>query len=248
MYAELPSGFEFTRVYNVKDTNICFGLVRSQSYPDGLFHVNFSTGFSNGMFNLVAPKNEIETSELSSRLGMDESVRKLLLEICPRSIKGIVIENPKERIACILQKPIGGITGSDGMIRSIEHIYVMPEELQDDNCNIQIKPFVYQSDFLTYPAEVVNICVEFLSNVLYQLKQINDKKLENLVESYNLITQYVESIGGEIEKINNNLFEQFKETKVDDLVYNDYKLIKLQSFLSSIASRLKIALKDFTEN
>lgn len=248
MYAELPSGFEFTKVYNVKDTNICFGLVRSQTYADGLFHVNFTSEFIDGMFNIIPPKSETETSELSSRLGMDESVRKLLLEICPKSIKGIIIENPKERILCILQKPIGGVTGSDGMIRSIEHIYMLPEELQNENGHIQIKPFVYQTDFLTYPVDVVNICVEFVSNVLYQLKQINDKKLENLIDSYSLVRQYVESIGDEIEKINNDLFEQFKDTQVDDLVYNDYKLIKLQSFLSSIAARLKITLKDFTES
>lgn len=226
-----------TRVYSIPKYQVFFGfLTYEENELDTLaIHLQQSPGESS--IELIVPENSSEAMKLSGGLGVDESMRKFLMEMTTPAIKGIVIQNHIRGIMCIIQKPISGISGKDGMTRTVEHVYSTPNP--DKSRGLTLTPMFYVEDLNHAPQFVYDTATEYLSTVMVHIKSVNDKLLDNLYTTYSQIQEYTGKLGERLEKINEEYYNQLKSGDMRGVLSNEESMGRLGSFMTLLAERLK---------
>jgi hypothetical protein len=186
---------------------------------------------------LSAPESQDSSEVMTNLLGMDESMRKLIAEITPKGIKAIAIMNPSTGVFIILQRPPGGASGKDGLIRTVEYVYsyTAPETL---GRNLVILPVVYEEDFELYPKEVTEVVNEFNNILLKEIQIINNKRFNQLFETYESVRTKLENMGSNLENMNRSFFDDLKDSSVDGIATSELPLLKMLTTLQTIESEL----------
>jgi hypothetical protein len=230
----LPEGFDIYSGYKISDTGVVLGKISGFDISFLVYGDEGTFSSSDVIHQMVFPaSDEEEISILSSQLGVDESVRKLLVEISPKGIYGIAIINERRGILAVLRNSMGGVSGGPGVIRTIEYIYKFPSDNVKDEKQIHVLPLFVQPNFETSPQLVVAKTREFNTLLLKEMKNINDKRFEKLFSSYETLRENLETVGSFLEKINRDFYEQLMESKPEGVMFSEYPLIRLQNLLDN---------------
>lgn len=235
---KLPENFYVSTGFVLGDSGVAINRIR---IGDELVFGVYSKVYNPEIKNMqVFPSRDVnEGSVLSHKLGMDESVRKLISEIMPRSVKGIAVVNNLRGIVVVITRPPGGITGKDGIIRTVEYVYKFsPEEIPKDmigkeTSNLSIFPLVYEEDVGMYPEDVASTVFEFSNLMRGEIEKINNKRLANLEALFNKVGDALDSIRDDIEWFDNQFREQIDRSCLDGLVFSEYPLLKIQTSLET---------------
>lgn len=232
----LPEGFETLSGFSVGNTGIHFNKV---TLMGKLSFLIYSKTAPEDVKNLILniPDSQEESEVLSSLLGMDESMRKLIVEATPKGIKAIVVINPTSGVMVVIQRPPGGSSGKDGIIRTIEYVYSYSAQIGTER-NIMILPVVYEEDFELYPKEVVEVINEFNNLLLKEIQIINNKRFNQLFETYESVREKLENLGSRIESMNQTFFENLKQSNMDGISTSELPLLKVLSTLQTIEREL----------
>lgn len=187
---------------------------------------------------ITPSENSEESNYLSSMLGVDESIRKLILEIMPKSIKGVIISNEHRGVLIVISKPVGGISGRDGVIRSVEYVYKMDKNPTSSR-KLVIIPMVFEEDYEQYPEAVVDVVREFSNMIMKEIQIINNKRFDNIFSVYEEVRDSLESLGSYVEDMNRKIVNQFAMNNIDGLLSNEYPLLRIQTILESVKSTLE---------
>lgn len=238
----LPEGFEVLPGYRLEDTDVVLGKV-SGFGSTFLLYGKVSSFEQHEVVNENAfkPSSEDETNILSSQLGVDESIRKLLVELAPKGIKGIVIINKNRGIMTIIQRPPGGSSGGAGVIRTMEFVYKLGPEPNNDEKEMLVLPMMFLEDYDMYPKEVFELVREFNNLLLKELQIINNKRFDNLFASYNSLRERLENIGAYIERVNKEFYDQLLEARTEGILFSEYPILKIQNILTSANNILATA-------
>lgn len=232
----LPEGFETLSGFSVGNTGIHFNKINLMG---NLSFLIYSKTAPEDVKNLILniPESQEESDVLSSLLGMDESMRKLIVEASPKGIKAIVVINPMSGVMVVIQRPSGGSSGRDGVIRTIEYVYSYSSQTGTEK-SIMILPVVYEEDFELYPQEVIEVINEFNNLILKEIQIINNKRFNQLFEAYESVREKLQSMGSIIENMNQSFFENLKQSNFDGIATSELPLLKMLSTLQTIDREL----------
>jgi uncharacterized protein YdcH (DUF465 family) len=232
----LPDGFETLPGFSIENSAIHFNKINGMDRISFLIYSKTEPVDVKNV-TLSFPDSHEGSEVMTKLLGMDESMRKLIAEITPKGIKAVAIMNPTTGVFIILQRPPGGSTGNDGLIRTIEYVYsyIAPDSLSG---KLVIIPVVYEEDFDLYPREVVEAVNEFNNLLLKEIKIINNKRFKQLFETYESVRNKLEIMGSNIETMNRSFFDDLKESNVDGIATSELPLLKMLSTLQAVAYEL----------
>lgn len=239
MVNPLPPGLKTNRVYSIPNYAVIFEFISYESSDLDTLVIHRQGGPSASVVSveLKVPETDSAAIFLSTKLGVDESIRKYLIESSNPGIKGVVVENHVDGILCILQKAISGISGKDGMIRTVEHLYSIPTS--DPARGITITPLYYQDDLDQDPQLIYDISVDYMTSVMTNIKSINDKVLERLFEQYEDVRMITELLGTRLENINDKYYNQLKVGNMWGVLSNEDYMGKLGSSLELLVNVIK---------
>jgi hypothetical protein len=228
----LPEGFDTFPGYKISDTGVILGRISGFDISFLLYGDETTFSLSDISHQRITPPvDEEEINVLSSQLGVDESVRKLIVEIAPKGIYGIAIVNEHRGVLAVIKSAMGGISGGSGVIRTVEYVYKFsPDNIKDEK-QIRVLPLFVQTNFETNPQLVVTKAKEFNTLLLKEIKAINDKRFENLFASYEFLRERLEMVGSFLERINRDFYDQMRESRTEGVMFNEYPLIRLQNLL-----------------
>lgn len=234
----VPEGFRIDKGYSLENTDVVLGKISGHGLTFMLYgDVNTFPEST----PLQLPSSEDEINVLSTNLGVDESVRKLIAELVPRGIKGVMIVNHSRGIVVIIQRHPGGVSGAPGVIRTVEFVYKLPPDSMASETTLTILPLLYKEDYELYSQHVLEITKEFQRRILKELQLINNRRFEQLFNSYENIRNQMEAIGFYIERTNKDFYEQLLSGDVEGVVFNEYPLQKLQNMLTKAENVLSHA-------
>jgi len=199
----------------------------SKTYIPGLEHVT-----------VFPAENQDEASFLSTSLGVDESLRKMISDIMPKSIKGVVIVNGRKGVMVVITRPPGGVTGKDGVIRTVEYIYKFSQETFHEKLRISVLPMVYEEDYRDYREAVHEVSREFTNMFMNELRLVNEKRLDNLGRVFDEVADALSTVGDYLTGVNNTFSQNLEESNIDGLVFNEFPLLKIQTMLESAKAAL----------
>ena len=194
----------------------------SKTYIPGLEHIT-----------VFPAENQDEASFLSSSLGVDESLRKMISDIMPKSIKGVIIVNGKKGVMVVITRPPGGVTGKDGVIRTVEYIYKFPQESFQEKLRLSVLPMVYEEDYRDYRDAVHEVTREFTNMFMNELVMINKKRLDNLGRVFDEVADSLSNVGDYLTGVSDTFTKNLEESNIDGLLFNEYPLLKIQTMLES---------------
>jgi hypothetical protein len=237
--SNLPVGFSYTSRYVVAESSISFKKVSaSEDFMFGLY----SNSFLDEGFNdiIITPAKDIEEADyLSTLLGVDESVRKLVSEIAPKSIKGVIMVNAHKGVMCIITRSPGGVTGHSGVIRTVEYLYKFPSETYVEKTRLAVFPMFYEEDFELYPLDVFETTKEFLITFMKEIQLINNKRFSKIFDLYEETRKSLESIGSYVERVNKEFYEQLLRSNTEGVMFNEFPLLRIQTILESTKNALR---------
>lgn len=237
MVNPLPQGLKANRVYSIPNYPIQFEFISYEGNDLDALVIHKQNSLSEGSIELKVPETDSAAVFLSTKLGVDESMRKYLMESSNPAIKGVVIENHVDGIMCILQKAISGISGKDGMTRTVEHLYSIPST--DPVRGITITPLYYHEDLLQSPQLIFDISVEFMTSVMTNIKAVNDKTLERLFDQYEDVRRLTDMLGSRLENLNNQYYNQLKVGNMWGVLNNEEYMGRLGSSMELLVSMIK---------
>jgi hypothetical protein len=235
----LPEGFDFLSGYKISGTDAVMGRISGFGISF-LVYGQESSLFSHELVHqtVLPAGDEDEINVLSSQLGVDESIRKMLVEISPKGMYGIVIVNEHRGILSVIRSAMGGVSGGAGVIRTVEYVYKFPPDNIKDEKQLKILPLFIQPNFETYPQVVVTMARDFNSLLMKEIRAINDKRFETLFSSYEKLREMLETAGSKIEKMNRDFYDQLLEDRVEGVVFHEYSLLRLQNILDGATNFL----------
>lgn len=234
----IPQGLKVTKVYSVPKYQVFFEFLTYEENDIDTLAVHIQQTPRESSVELGVPGNNTEAMRLSGNLGVDESMRKYLMEMTTPAIKGIIIQNHVRGIMCIIQRPISGISGKDGMIRTIEHVYSLP--YPDQSKGLTITPLFYVEDLNHSPQFVYDAATDYLSMIMSHIKNLNDKILDNLYTTYSQIQEYTAVLGNKLEKINEEYYNQLKTGNMYGVLNNEDSVGRLKSIMMILLEKMKI--------
>lgn len=234
----LPTEFTYENGYKIIDTDIRLNKlsIKPSTSKRGIpmSFIVYSKTKDTAKNDVIVPSESREESDyLSSKLGVDESIRKMLVEIMPKSLKGVVIVNEHQGTLIIVTKPMGGVSGQAGVIRTIEYLYKLSNNANESTKRILICPMVFEEDVQLFPKDVYEVVRDFTLLFMKEIQLINNKRIDKLYDVYESTRIKLETVGDYIEKINKEFYEQLLDSNVDGVVYNEYPLLKIQTLLQS---------------
>ena len=232
----LPEGFETLSGFSVENSSIHFNKINGMERLSFLIYSKTEPVDVKNVI-LSAPESQDSSEVMTNLLGMDESMRKLIAEITPKGLKAIAIMNPSTGVFIILQRPPGGASGKDGLIRTVEYVYSYTP-LESLNRKLVILPVVYEEDFELYPKEVVEVVNEFNNLLLKEIQIINNKRFNQLFETYESVRTKLENMGSNLENMNRSFFDDLKDSSVDGIATSELPLLKMLTTLQTIESEL----------
>lgn len=235
---KLPTEFTYENGYRIVDSDVRLNKisVKPANAKRGIpisFAVYSKTNDTAKNDVIIPGENKEESNYLSTKIGVDESIRKMLVEIMPKSLKGIVIVNEHQGILMIITKPFGGVTGQSGVIRTVEYLYKLSSNANESSKRVLIFPMVFEEDIQLYPKDVYEVVRDFTLLFMKEIQIINNKRFNQLFDTYEETRNKLETIGSYIEKINQEFYEQLMDSNVDGVVFNEFPLLKLQTMLQS---------------
>lgn len=235
----LPAGFTYNSRFSVVESSITFKKISVAD--DYLFAVYSNSYLDDGVGEIMlTPAQGLEEADyLSTLLGVDESIRKLISEIASKSIKGVAVVNAHRGVFCVISRPPGGSTGQSGLIRTVEYLYRFPEETYLDKNRLVVFPIVYEEDFEMYPSDVFEIIKDFSLTFMKEVQLINNKRFTRIFDLYDEVRQSVENMGGYVEKVNREFYDQLLHSGTEGVMFNEYPLLRIQTILESARNALK---------
>jgi len=228
----LPEGFEILPGFQVSKTDVVLGKI---SGPEAtlLLYGNESVFQSYGIMHqtILPAETDDESNVLSSQLGVDESIRKMLVERSPAGIYGVVVINEHRGIMAVIRKVMGGVSGAPGIIRSVEYMYKFPAENIKDEKQFRVIPLFPYDMYEQYPREVVNTARTYNASILREISLINDERFKNLFSSYERLKEKLETIGSYLERVNKEVYDQLMQSSPEGVLFSEYPLIKLQNLI-----------------
>jgi hypothetical protein len=235
----LPAEFSYSSRYVVADSSISFKKISASD--DFMFAIYSNSYQDEGVKDVViTPAQGLEEADyLSTLLGVDESVRKLVSEIAPKSIKGVVIVNGHRGVLCVVTRPPGGSTGQAGVIRTVEFLYKFPAETYSDKTRLVVFPVVYEEDFELYPRDVFEVVRDFSLTFMKEIQLINNKRFTKIFDLYDEVRQSLETVGNYVERVNKEFYDQLLRSNTEGLMFNEFPLLRIQTMLESTKNALK---------
>lgn len=240
----LPQGLKVTRVYSIPNYLVHFEFLSYEENDIDTLVIHRQQNPREEAIDLIVPKTQSDAMKLSTALGVDESMRKFLMEMTTPVIKGLVIQNHIRGIMCIIQKPISGISGKDGMSRTVEHLYSIP--VPNPARGITLTPMFYAEDLNQAPQYVYDTATEYLTTVMSHIKAVNDRMLDKLYSTYGLIQQFTNMLGERLENINDEYYNQLKSGDMRGVLSNEESMGRLGSFMTFLVERLKTMINTET--
>ena len=235
----LPEGFEFFSGYKISGTDVVLGKISGFDITFLLYGQESDLTSTEIIHQTVLPAaDEDEMNVLSSQLGVDESIRKLLVEISPKGLYGIAIINEHRGIMAVIRSAMGGVSGGAGVIRSVEYIYKFPSDNVRDEKQLRILPLFIQPNFELHPQTVVAMARDFNTVLMKEIRAVNDKRFENIFASYEKLRERLETVGSRIERMNRDFYDQLLESRVEGVVFHEYPLLRLQNIIDAAADVL----------
>jgi hypothetical protein len=235
----LPAGFSYDARYTVADSSITFKKI---GVTDDFMFAVYSNNLAddNVRETVLTPANGMDEADyLSTLLGVDESIRKLISELAPKSIKGVAVVNGHRGVFCVITRPSGGTTGQAGVIRTLEYLYRFPEENYLDKKRLVVFPIVFEEDFELYPSEVFEVVRDFSLTFVKEIQLINNKRFGKIFDLYDDVRQSLETLGVYIERVNKEFYDQLMRSSTEGVMFNEYPLLRIQTMLEATKNSLK---------
>lgn len=233
--------FEVTSGFKIEGTDVVFSIVQAFGSTTFAVYGKSLDPFGKPSVLLTIPSSEAEVHYLSSELGVDESMRKLIGDCVPKGIKGVLLVNESRGIAVVIQKPVGGVSGAEGVIRTVEFVYKF-DPAPAGITQLSVIPMVYEEDFQMYPKEVYEMVRNFHRTLLMEIQMINNKRFENLFSVYEDVKESLESIGQHIEKLARNHADQIGQADTSASIgFSEYPLLQIQAKLQAALGQIRLA-------